>query len=723
MLFSFKFIFLYFLIYANCRALNSLYKHELFERAEPFLTRPITRQKSRNDCIYIRKLTPGKNLEWQKFDLTRESIILDSESFEAYLVEFIIPEGSCYSFEFQSNTSTRSDEESMNFCHGQHILYFPRRNILIRKMSPSIVESEEGVEFCSGNDDDKLCKKYWFSSSAGYFEGLNGIEIYQIKVPYKFILWIEDSDSKELFGPFNGAFYPVNRPFRKPVFRLIHAKNLFFIFMFNIYQNTNYDASFNWDSLNFSGRRNTAQSFHLGFGEYGKHKEGTVGLATQFSVDRMKRFAKVIKESWYLYPVSACIYLDDSIDKFIALSQVLRNETYSSFGRHPSISIVMIEKAFYEIDDSSKFENSRFWATRYPINLLRNIAILYCRTEFIFMIDIDFKMSSHLDTFINRVIVPEIEVQRIMQPEKLFAFVVPCVGLTSSLNLPVPRTIDALKYLWKSQGRSKTLIYEFEANGHSNTGLQKIIGQSTFFGHNIDQTYYGMLNMDSNPKAWERFENEDTGLWKWNKVGFEFNNPSYFSEVCFEDQWEPYYIIPKFIAMRDDEGLKTKLNTYYWLMWSYFDKYQSSNNLIPRNLMLQLKQMSLGISNVDPGEIKYEMEYLSKLLLYDVRFENQGGDKQSHSLLLHNLGFQFRVLNNHFLIHIDHSSNKAADLNQTKNAQISQKHEPKRMYDFFSEFLPEMEQIFGRFFRWDSLCKNHLLSHHQCFISPFDTSI
>ncbi|KAF9901877.1 hypothetical protein EC991_005579 [Linnemannia zychae] len=121
-----------------------------------------------------------------------------------------------------------------------------------------------------------------------------------------------------------------------------------------------------------------------------------------------------------------------------------------------------------------------------------------------------------------------------------------------------------------------------------------------------------------------------------------FMNPSVFKdppayEVCYESLWEPYYIVNR-------------------------------HHLHPH---------------------------------YDERFKNQGGDKQSHALLLNAIGFRFLVVREHFMYHMDHSKLKwtGDGLDQVK----------QRDFTYFHDYTPELGKIFGFNYRWPRGCTQPLI--------------
>ncbi|KAF9574028.1 hypothetical protein EC968_007581 [Mortierella alpina] len=212
---------------------------------------------------------------------------------------------------------------------------------------------------------------------------------------------------------------------------------------------------------------------------------------------------------------------------------------------------------------------------RYPINSLRNIGIRAASSDYIYVIDADFVPTTRLYSFATTSIIPLLE--RATMPT---AFVVPCLAIKVEYQGQYPDTIEELQPLMKS---GMAYITDPRA-GHGPTSTSLFM-HAPVFGH----------------------------------------SPAF--EVCFESQWEPYYIVN-------------------------------------RN---------------DPHPY------------YDERFKNQGGDKQSHALLMNAIGYRFMVLRDHFMYHMDHPKLKwtGDGLDQHK----------QKDFTYFADYLPALENIFGSNFR------------------------
>ncbi|KAG0015019.1 Glycosyltransferase-like 1B [Podila clonocystis] len=224
--------------------------------------------------------------------------------------------------------------------------------------------------------------------------------------------------------------------------------------------------------------------------------------------------------------------------------------------------------------------------TRYPINHLRNVGIQTATTDYTFVMDADFVPTTKLYSFAKASIIPQLE-----EANYPTAYVVPCVAIKEEYKEKFPDTIEELQPLMKS---GMAYITDPRA-GHGPTGTK------LFMNPHI----YG-------------------------------SSPAF--EVCFESQWEPYYIVNK-------------------------------NQPHP---------------------------------YYDERFKNQGGDKQSHALMMNAIGFKFLVLRDHFMYHMDHP--KLA----WTGAGLDQKNE--KDFSYFADYSPMLEKIFGSTYRWPRGCSDPFVS-------------
>ncbi|KAI8604260.1 glycosyl-transferase for dystroglycan-domain-containing protein [Dissophora ornata] len=222
---------------------------------------------------------------------------------------------------------------------------------------------------------------------------------------------------------------------------------------------------------------------------------------------------------------------------------------------------------------------------RYPINHLRNIGIQTASSDYIYVIDADFVPTSKLYDFARTTLVPLLE--KATQP---VAYVVPCLAIKVDYKSKYPDTIKELQPLMKS-------------------GMAYITDPRSGHGPTFTSLFMNTPLLGSTPAY----------------------------EVCYESQWEPYYIVKR--------------------------------------------------STPHPH--------------YDERFKNQGGDKQSHALLMNAIGFKFMVLRDHFMYHMDHPKLKwtGDGLDQAK----------QKDYTYFSDYAPALEKIFGSNYRWPRGCSRPLV--------------
>lgn len=217
---------------------------------------------------------------------------------------------------------------------------------------------------------------------------------------------------------------------------------------------------------------------------------------------------------------------------------------------------------------------------RYPINHLRNLAIIASTTDYIYVIDADFVPARNLYQYSRSRLLPYLE------RSKTTAMVVPCLAVTeTSLDNLAVETSSDIRALFRD---NKAYITDPRA-GHG-------------------PTFTRQLALSHALKAGDYYE------------------------VCYESQWEPYYIVHRTAP------------------------------------------------------------------LYDARFRNQGGDKQSHALMLNALGFRFLVARNIFMVHTDHSAMV------WPGGGLAKAQKEERQWTYFDGFMREMEHLFGRNVRWPRGC-------------------
>eukprot|EP00158_Paraphelidium_tribonemae_P007206 Partr_v1_DN28154_c1_g1_i1_m55738 putative Glucoside xylosyltransferase len=277
---------------------------------------------------------------------------------------------------------------------------------------------------------------------------------------------------------------------------------------------------------------------------------------------------------------------------------------------------------------------SRLPVVYYPINALRNYAISRVKTDFMLLIDADFIPSDGLDTYLKRFFLT-----RLSSSPYPLAFVITSIGLRESYDMPfVPDSFDDI-----SASRRHTYNPDFRA-GHGPT-MNNVFWHSPMYGD------------------------------------------SRSFEVCYESQWEPYYLLERRVDYRKFKA--THLNAYQL----YLDGLTSSG-------FVTHWFDAGGNVSASVGDLNYVTGITP---LYDPRFANQGGDKQAHALLLNALGYRFEVIRKHFMVHLDHQLSISGWPGGLKGD--SKFDNDLSILSYFSDFLPEMERAFGWTFRWPRGCR------------------
>ncbi|CAH8501160.1 unnamed protein product [Heterobilharzia americana] len=177
-------------------------------------------------------------------------------------------------------------------------------------------------------------------------------------------------------------------------------------------------------------------------GDNETNAENHVSLVSQLTFDRLHRLEELSMK--WLGPISLALYLTDReatlLVEFVTNSKILQNRT--NIGYH----IVYVDGKFY------------------PINTLRNIAIRYSITEFIFHIDIDFipqaNMIQRAETSILEHLIQNNKSQNI-------CLVVPAFE-TFKNHLSLPETKENLLKSWEI-GEILPFRHEIWSAGHMST--------------------------------------------------------------------------------------------------------------------------------------------------------------------------------------------------------------------------------------------------------------
>ncbi|GJN89587.1 hypothetical protein Rhopal_002574-T1 [Rhodotorula paludigena] len=351
-----------------------------------------------------------------------------------------------------------------------------------------------------------------------------------------------------------------------------------------------------------------------------------ITLVTQLSVSRLDRFERML-QAWD-GPISAAVYLVDESD--ISFLEAYFSSTALS-AAWQRVALVIV-KPSYSINETALLTR-----LRYPINRLRNLAMAQAPSPYTLVIDVDFVPSPHMHSMLSTRAVPLIErpsSRNARSPTlRRTAIVIPTFALSTSFEGPYPNTTADLEALFTSTPPLATLT---DANaGHGPTLPSHLFSQAP------SPSRFGAVD------------------------------PAASYEICFEPQWEPYYLLAR-----------------------------------------------------------------ASHPLYDERFTDQGGDKQSHSLLLNALGYDFRVLRDVWVLHPPKTDRKAEEWPAARLVQRGgrpERSEADRQGDedaaaagevddddgehfnlaaqrdetrfrYFQDFLPEMERVWGANVRWPRGC-------------------
>ncbi|GEM08284.1 beta-1,3-N-acetylglucosaminyltransferase, glycosyltransferase family 49 protein [Rhodotorula toruloides] len=337
-----------------------------------------------------------------------------------------------------------------------------------------------------------------------------------------------------------------------------------------------------------------------------------VTLVTQFSVSRLSRFERML-QAWD-GPMSIAIYLVDEED-IRTLESHLSSPSLSPRWQRVALTIVK--------PDYSRTEEALIERLRYPINQLRNLALALAPAPYTVVVDVDFVPSPTMHSILSSRAVPLINrpsSRNSRSPTlRRTAIVIPTFALASSFTGTFPTTVDDLESLYSAVPQLASLT---DANaGHGPTSPSRLFSSPA---------------QSSSQSAID---------------------PAWSYEVCYEPQWEPYYLL-----------------------------HRASHPL------------------------------------YDERFTDQGGDKQSHTLLLNALGYEFRVLRDVWVVHppktdrleeewpaarlIQRAGNanvEAANKDADSHFNLVAQRDQSR-FRYFQDFLPEMENAWGGNVRYPRGC-------------------
>ena len=340
----------------------------------------------------------------------------------------------------------------------------------------------------------------------------------------------------------------------------------------------------------------------------------SVTLVTQFTLSRLSRFERTLRE--WDGPLSITIYLTDTTDIVLLesyLSQAINRDAFANLA-------LTIVKPNYSIDELALTER-----LRYPINKLRNLALGLAPTLYVVVCDVDFVPSKNMHHLLKSRGVPLIKYPTSTTASPTLrrtAVVVSAFALAPSFDAPYPATSSQLAALLSSTPPQATLTDPNAGHGPSSPSL-----------------LFESPSLFVSPRTWPP--------------------KSWSYDICFEPQWEPYYLL-----------------------------HRPSHPL------------------------------------YDERFTDQGGDKQSHTLRLNALGYEFKVLRDVWFMHPPKGSDESKEMDRWPSARLVNPKDEERngeevlvdpahfsiaqsdenRFRYFQDFLPEMEREWGWNVRWARGC-------------------
>lgn len=220
-----------------------------------------------------------------------------------------------------------------------------------------------------------------------------------------------------------------------------------------------------------------------------------VTLVTQFSISRLARFERTLA-AWD-GPISLTVYLTDETD-IAALELYLLDETKLAAYRGLALTIV---KPDYSVTEAALLER-----LRYPINKLRNFALNLAPTPYVVVTDADFLPSPDMHALLSSRGVPLIRLPSTASSSPTLrrtAVVVSAFVLSPNTTL-YPSTPFLLSQALSSHPPLASLTDLNAGHGPSLPSL--------------------LFHHSSSPSR-------------------NSTNPSWSYEICYEPQWEPYYLI------------------------------------------------------------------------------------------------------------------------------------------------------------------------------------
>ncbi|GAA5963232.1 hypothetical protein JCM21900_006560 [Sporobolomyces salmonicolor] len=225
----------------------------------------------------------------------------------------------------------------------------------------------------------------------------------------------------------------------------------------------------------------------------------SVTLVTQFTLSRISRFERML-HVWD-GPLSAAIYLTEAAD-IAQLQEYLSSPDRSARWDQVALTIV---KPGYSISEEALLAR-----LRYPINRLRNLALSLAPAPYVLVVDVDFVPSPNMHFLLSSRGVPLLNrpsSRNSLSPTfRRTAVVIPTFALVPSFNGSFPSTPAELASLLTSTPPLATLTDPNAGHGPTLPSL--------------------LFPPPPPPSA-------------------ASPDPSHSYEVCYEPQWEPYYLLAR----------------------------------------------------------------------------------------------------------------------------------------------------------------------------------
>ncbi|GAA5820447.1 hypothetical protein JCM3770_003381 [Rhodotorula araucariae] len=227
-----------------------------------------------------------------------------------------------------------------------------------------------------------------------------------------------------------------------------------------------------------------------------------VTLVTQLSVSRIDRFERMLA-AWD-GPLSVAIYLVDEADIDTLETHYVSSALLSAWER---VSLVVVKP------DYSISEEALLTRLRYPINHLRNLALSMAPSPYTLVVDVDFVPSPDMHSVLSSHGVPVIErpSSRSSRSPTLrrTAVVIPTFALSAAFGGAYPNTTSELEALFTADPPIASLT---DANAGHGPTLPSLL-----FAYPPTSRHAPLGALD----------------------------PGASYEVCYEPQWEPYYLVAR----------------------------------------------------------------------------------------------------------------------------------------------------------------------------------